>query len=103
MNEAQQKRTDEVVEELARFLYERHYPRMYTTFRELATRYQNSAEGLRQEARKILSIKDIYVADPDQKYPEFLTLAGLTEMELVNATRKSLTDNGFIKVIKEGE
>ena len=90
MNEAQQKRMDEVTHEIREIL------RVVSSIRNFGT-----GTAYNEFVAQILSL--VYIADPDQKYPEFLTLAGLTEMELVNATRKSLTDNGFIKVIKEGE
>jgi len=48
---------------------------------------------------QILAIPGIEIRDENQKFPEFLTVDGISEMELVNATRKSLKDNDWVKVI----
>jgi len=52
---------ERVREDTAKLLYESHHPRMFTTWEELKTKYPNSAEGIRQQADKILSHPNIAI------------------------------------------
>ena len=48
---------------------------------------------------EILSIEGLAILADDQKAPEFLTLVGITNEELVAETRKSMREAGFKKII----
>jgi len=47
---------EKVREEVAKYIYEHHHPRMFHTWGELKEKYHGSAEGIMQEADQILSI-----------------------------------------------
>lgn len=54
------------------------------------TENMNLEEQFYFRADKILSLPEIAILHPDQTPPEFLTIGGLSAMELVNETRKSM-------------
>ena len=50
------KAVEKLREQIATYLYEKHHPRMFTTFEELESKYHNSAEAIKQEADYILTL-----------------------------------------------
>jgi len=52
-----------------------------------------------RKADRFLSLQGIEIKADDQTQPEFLVVASLSKLELVNETRKSMLQAGFIKVI----